>query len=93
MTEESSVPPQDEKPNSGGMRIVGINLAVLAVYTIISALIRELWVLDMFFIGLQFVTCIVMAIVKRKWSWLLSGILVLVIGFSTCVSLINISMH
>jgi len=39
------------------------------------------------FIGLQVFVCIIMAIVKRSGMWLLSGFLVLIIGFSTCVGI------
>ncbi|SDD92341.1 hypothetical protein SAMN05216464_10352 [Mucilaginibacter pineti] len=78
---------EEKKPiPNKNMRIVGINLAVLAGYTIICALGSEqLLVLDMYLFGIHVVVCIFGAIIFRKWSWLLSAVLILVIGFSTCV--------
>ncbi|MDF2432507.1 MAG: hypothetical protein JWP44_2138, partial [Mucilaginibacter sp.] len=33
--------------------------------------------------------CLILAIANRSWIWALSGVLVLVIGFSTCVMVIG----
>ncbi|UOE46906.1 hypothetical protein MTO98_21105 [Mucilaginibacter sp. SMC90] len=85
--------PGNENKKSPAMKIVGYNLLVLAVYTIICAITNKDGgvIFDMFFIGIQFFACIIFAIINRSWVWLLSAIMVLIIGFSTCVGMLNFS--
>lgn len=70
------------------MLIIGINLLVLIVYTLYLkieyqkdefALIGEA-----FFIAIQIIICLVMAIAVFHKEFLLSALVVLLIGFSTC---------
>jgi len=89
MSEESEV-----KPANNNMKIVGINLGILVVYTVFSRFTGEGGIIiDAFFIFFHVIICIILAIAARKWSWLLSGVLVLVIGFSTCTSFLTWNMH
>ncbi len=82
---------ENERKPFDGIGIIGINLVVLIVYTVLCKMVNSLdsLVLEALIIGLQVFVCIVMAIVKKSGMWLLSGLLVLVIGFSTCVGLGN----
>ena len=70
------------------IKIVGYNLLVLAVYGILSKVAPhgEGWVYYAFLIAIHFLFCICAAIYKRNWMWVLSALLVLVIGFSTCIN-------
>ncbi|PWK78097.1 hypothetical protein LX99_01937 [Mucilaginibacter oryzae] len=82
----------NKKPNN--MKIVGYNLLVLIAYTIICRFnLNDGAILDMFFIGIHVSAGIILAIVNRSWAWLLSALMVLVIGFSTCIGMVNISGH
>lgn len=90
--DQTTVFPNEPRPNNG-MRIVGINIGILAGYTIICALVPDLIMLDMFLIGIHVVVCIICAIAYRKWSWLLSAVIILVIGFSTCVMTMKLDIH
>jgi hypothetical protein len=83
------IPP---KPNKG-IQIVGINLLILAGYTLIFKFIDGGMVLDAMLLALHFFTCLTIAIAKKSWMWCLAGILVLAIGFSTCVSLLSFNVH
>jgi hypothetical protein len=86
------IPGEGNKP-AGKMRpvngfiVVGINLLVLAVYTFLIKLggggIGGL-IINAFILFPHVVFCLVMALGKKDWIWLLSAILVLAIGFSTC---------
>jgi hypothetical protein len=92
MTEEkNNIEQPGEQPEAKpmtGMRLVGINLAVLAGYTIICALLGGGGlILDAFIIAIHVVLSVGSSIIFRKWAWLLSGLVVLVIGFSTCVGI------
>jgi hypothetical protein len=79
---------QPEAKPTTGMQLVGINLAVLAGYTLICCLLRGGGlILDAFIIALHVILCVGSSIIFRKWAWLLSGLVVLVIGFSTCVGI------
>lgn len=78
---------QTKQPDDG-MKVVGLNLAILVVYSIICRLLGEGGIIiDALFIVMHVLVCIILAIVQRKWAWLLSAFLVLVIGFSTCAFL------
>jgi hypothetical protein len=74
--------------NLGGLEIVGINLLVLAVYTVLCKIEASEGgiVYDLLLVGVHVFVCIIMAIVRKSWIWLLSALMVLVIGFSTCVA-------
>ena len=92
MEENTNQQPEQNKPvvenkPMNGMTIVGINLAILAVYTLLIKLTPDGggFVLDAFLLLFHVVICIIMSIVKKSGSWLLSAFLVLAIGFSTCV--------
>jgi hypothetical protein len=79
----------DEKKQSYNMLVVGINLAVLAVYTIISKIDKDLGpLLDAFLLAIHFIVCILWAAIASKRIWLLTAFVVLLIGFSTCVGML-----
>jgi hypothetical protein len=79
----------DEKKQSYNMRVVGINLAVLAVYTIISKIDKDLGpFLDAFLLAIHFIVCILWAVIASKNIWLLTAFVVLLIGVSTCVGVL-----
>ena len=85
--------PEEQTKANKSMAIVGINLAILAIYTIILKIVPDGIVIDAMLIFLHLLTCIIMAIALKSWIWFLSSILVLVIGFSTCVSLMQLNLH
>jgi len=97
MTEEPAV-----KKTYPGINIVGYNLAILIVYTLISwvAYHSEGWGLDCLLIAAHVVICLITSFVcvfilkykKLSGFWLLSAFIVLVIGFSTCVASFNIKI-
>jgi hypothetical protein len=71
------------------MSIVGYNVLALAVYTIISGLIKDVGpFLDALLLFFHVLTCFILAIAYRKWVWALSGLAVLLIGVSTCVGIL-----
>jgi len=83
--------------NKGGRKnhnayIIGINIGVLALYTIISKAIEGGVIIDAFFIAIQFVSCIIIGLSARKWVWVLTAFLILLIGFSTCVNFLDMRM-
>jgi hypothetical protein len=81
--------PQEKKPDSG-MALVGYNIIALVFYTLLCKLIGGSgFILDAFFIFIHVLFCIAMAFDKKSWFWFLGAVLVLVIGFSTCVMVGN----
>ncbi len=68
------------------MKIVGINLLVMVAYTVLNKFISGGWILDSSFLFLQVIFCWVMAASTKSWFWFLAGLLVLLIGASTCVN-------
>lgn len=84
---------QEPKPQNR-WKVVGINIGILAVYTIACRLVDGGIIIDAFLIGLHFFIAIIASIVVRRWEWVLSAFMVLVIGFSTCVNFLNMpNMH
>jgi nicotinamide riboside transporter PnuC len=83
--------PVDNKPK-GNIAIVGYNILVLAFYTILFKMLANQGglVFDALVILIHFLACVIMAISNKSWMWLLSGVLIVVIGFSTCTALIGI---
>lgn len=69
------------------MRIVGVNLLVLAGYTIISRVIPGGFILNGYAIIVHFILCLIKAIIHKSWIWLLTAIMVLLIGCSTCANI------
>ena len=81
----------EEKPLSG-MLIVGYNLLGLTAYTIILSAIGGI---AMLFFGLiflcHFVACLLLTFGNKQYLyWLLSALIIIVIGFSTCSLVGNI---
>jgi hypothetical protein len=80
----------NERPESNkqseGMKIVGYNILALAVYSIPCLTVSGGALIEAFLLFIHVVVCIGAALGKRSWFWLLAGLLVLIIGFSTCVT-------
>ncbi len=87
MTEENT-----KKPQNYNAYVLGINIGVLAIYTIISKAINGGFIIDAFFIAIQFFACVIIAITEKKWVWILTAFLILLIGFSTCVNFLDMQM-
>jgi hypothetical protein len=84
---------QEPKPENR-WKTVGLNIAVLVVYTLACRFASDGIIIDAFLIAMHFFAGITTSIVLRKWEWVLSAFLVLVIGFSTCASFLTLSdMH
>jgi lysylphosphatidylglycerol synthetase-like protein (DUF2156 family) len=81
-----------DKKNKIEARILGVNLLVLAAYSVLAKLSgRGLdgSITDAVFIAFHLCACLIIAAVKQSWSWVLSGLLVLAIGFATCAEIVS----
>jgi len=79
---------EPKKPDANYI-VVGINLLIMVVYT---AYCRhdsgEMTILsDAFFIAVQVVLCLILCIFMFRKAFLLSAVLVLLVGFSSCAAL------
>ena len=81
--DEKQKPEQDQK-----IIIIGINLAVLAAYTIYNSFHRDhdgyIVIGEAFLIAIQIIICLITAIFVCRKEFLLSALVVLLIGFSSC---------
>jgi hypothetical protein len=77
----------EENKKEPKMSITGANLLIMVFYTIILCLFTNGFFLDAFFLFIHFFTCLIVAIADRSKMWLLSAVLVLALGFSTCVGI------
>jgi uncharacterized membrane protein len=74
----------EEKKKFGDLAVLGTNLAVFAAYTVIGLsqnadgwFIISLW---------HAAACVLMAIIQKRWIWVLAVLLILIIGFATCAN-------
>jgi hypothetical protein len=75
---------ENENPISN-IHIVGINITILAVYTLACRFTDIGLLFDAFFIMVHFIVCIIVTITSDKKIWAFTGLVVLLIGVSTCV--------
>ncbi len=68
------------------MWIVGINLVLMLIYTILFRQTQESYPMwgAAFFMMIQIAICLITAIFFKRKAFLLSALAVLLIGFSTC---------
>lgn len=94
ITSDPDMDSSAEKPIEG-YKILGGNLLAFAIYTLIALSTGgDGGVAALGIAGFQFVICTVLAIASKRAVWFLSGVLVLIIGFGTCVSTFSLgSMH
>lgn len=83
---------ENEDNYSPNVKVIGINLIILAIYTLIFRFEDSGIIFDAFLLAIQFIVCIFMGIIKQKWIWVLAALVVLIIGFSTCVSFSGIKL-
>ena len=85
----SKLPSEQPKSQNVAMKIVGYNILALVIYTLLCRLMGKEGglILDAFIIAVHVFVSIIAAIINKSWAWLLAGLLVLIIGFSTCVGL------
>jgi hypothetical protein len=89
---ESGFPEVNKPQKNFKIGIVGYNMIALAAYTIIFGLAAKQGgvIFDALFIFAHVLVGIVLAIAYRSWMWLLSALMVLIIGFSTCAGMLSI---
>jgi heme/copper-type cytochrome/quinol oxidase subunit 4 len=87
----------------GTKKILGVNLSIFAVYTLLAHLmgIKDAsgWVYHAFFIAIHVVISFLIGIIRLLTvkensdggAYILSAVLILVIGFGTCVGLIQLA--
>ncbi|MGF7074806.1 hypothetical protein ABIC84_002749 [Mucilaginibacter sp. 3215] len=78
---------QKKSPGSNKMMVVGINLAILAAYTIYFRwVVNEEFIIiaEAFVIFLHILLCLILAIFALRKEFLFSALVVLLIGFSSC---------
>lgn len=86
MEEKDLIPKQELS-----YKIVGFNMAALAAYTFISAIPSDGIIIDASLIFFHVILCLILTLAgPRRLQWLLSGVLVLVIGFSTCAGIVQL---
>jgi len=82
--------PSEKTKLSPRMKIVGLNLLILVIYTSISASAGEGGgpLIDSLFLFAHVITCLIVGSSSGKRTWFLSAVLILLIGFSTCVGIL-----
>jgi hypothetical protein len=77
---------EPQNKTADNFRILGINLGVMFAYTVLCKYIIVGAILDSGFLLLHVIFCWGAAIAAKNWMWFLAGLLVLLIGASTCVT-------
>jgi hypothetical protein len=77
---------------SSELKILGTHVGIFVVYmggAFLSGR-EDLLIIAGLLLVAHFVLCMGGAIYYRSWTWALSGLLVLIIGFATCVNAVKI---
>ncbi len=84
----------NEPQSKVNYKILGYNLLAFVIYTIgLISMGGNSAIIAFILACIHFVICIIQAIVEKKWIWLLSGLLILLIGFGTCVNFIKLDLR
>jgi len=76
---------QQQSKRTDSFMIIGCNLLLMVAYTVLDRVSGSGGMLDCTFLLIHVVTCWVFSISRKSWAWSLAGLLVLLIGASTCV--------
>ena len=73
------------------VKVVWVNLVILAVYTLVCRWTNnvDLLILEIILVTMQTVICVIVATAQKSIFWLFSALLVAVIGFSTWIGIKN----
>lgn len=92
---------QDNLPEKGhtetkpvrGSTILGYNVLAMVGYTLLLTLVSRDsgFIFDAMVLAAHVFICLLASLLERSWWWFLSALVVLAIGFSTCVMMAN--MH
>jgi len=77
---------QQQSKQTENFKVIGGNLLIMVAYTILSRFSGLGGILDCMFLLIHVLTCWGLSLSKKSWVWFLAGLLVLLIGASTCVS-------
>ena len=84
---------EEEKKTQQKWKVVGFNTAGLFIYTLICRFIDGGIAIDCFLVGIHFLIALILSLALRKWEWFFSALIVLIIGFSTCVAFLGNTLH
>ncbi len=85
--------PENNQPESTNnhFNIVGYNMLALVIYTLFTRIGDGAgYLFDALFLVIHVFVCVIVAITSKgmkTWMWVLSAVMVLVIGISTCIYL------
>jgi len=83
---------QEQQPKQNeNFKIVGGNLLAMIVYTVLSKFSDAGLIFDALFLLVHVMLCWIFAITNKSWMWFLAGLLVLLIGASTCVRFLAVN--
>jgi len=81
-------PEKSKSGTSGKMALVGANLLFMVFYFVLARSAGPQGFMPLsFIIVFHFILCVSVGIVRDSKFWILGGLLVLIIGFATCVSM------
>jgi hypothetical protein len=84
---ENKSPENQKQPRTSDLAILGINMGVFALYTILCVLAGQDALIGMVVLSvIHGFIALIMAVIQRRWIWVLAGLLIPVIGFGTCLS-------
>lgn len=90
LPEKKSLENQKQTKTSD-LAILGINMGIFALYTIICVLAGQEALIGMVVLSvIHGFIALIMAVIQRRWIWVLAGLLIPVIGFGTCLSNIHL---
>jgi hypothetical protein len=84
---------EEKKQSDIKWQIVAFNTLGLLVYTVLCRFNDAGIIIDCMLVGMHFFIAIILGAALRKREWYFSALIVLVIGFSTCVTFVASGGH
>ncbi len=92
---KDNLPEKDYKKSKPalGSTLLGYNVLAMVGYTLLLTLVTRDsgFIFDAMVLSAHIFICLLASLIERNWWWFLSALIVLAIGFSTCVMMAN--MH
>lgn len=83
MTEEINQP---EKNRKNDFRILGFNILAVVIYMLASRVISEDGlILGAIVMVIHAFVALILSVVLKSWMWFLTSVMIVIVGFSTCV--------
>lgn len=70
-------------------KVVGYNTLALMGYTLLCRFVSGGIIFDCVLVGIHFLIAMILSISLKKLEWLFSALIIIIVGFSTCIYIVG----